>query len=85
MSAMSRDSREGATARAETATGELLVLSEIRLYREGLARLIGQALGSTVRTASTAADAVDVLLQETADVVLIDLAARCLIRELRVD
>src|SRR6185369_7420413 len=56
------------------ATGELLVLSEIRLYREGLARLIGQALGSTVRTASTAADAVDVLLQEPADVVLIDLA-----------
>jgi len=74
MSAMSCDRGEGATAQAGAPTGGLLILSEIRLYREGLARLTGQVLGSTVRTASSADAAMDLLLQEAAGVVLIDLA-----------
>ncbi len=59
----------------DTPMSRLLILSEICLYREGLVRLVTQAIEpAVVRTASTVDVALDLLLQEPADVVLIDLA-----------
>jgi len=64
----------GATGR-ESPRSRLLILSEICLYREGLARLVTQAIApDDVRTAGTIEVAVGLLREEPADVALIDLA-----------
>lgn len=52
----------------------LVVVSEVRLYREGLARLVSHAIESTsVRTAGSGEGALDLLAREPAEVVLLDL------------
>lgn len=66
---------EAVAAGRAPSVSRLLILSEICLYREGLARLVTQAIdAAVVRTASTLDDALGRLSEEPADVVLIDLA-----------
>jgi two-component system nitrate/nitrite response regulator NarL len=53
----------------------LVVVSEVRLYREGLARLVGNAIESaTVRTTGSGEGALGLLEVESAEVVLLDLS-----------
>lgn len=66
---------ESEAAGRAPSVSRVIILSEICLYREGLARLVTQAIdAAAVRTASTLDVALGQLSEEQADVVLIDLA-----------
>lgn len=66
---------EAPSAAERESPQRLLILSDIRLYREGLAQLVDQALPNVhVRTAASAELARTQMEEEPAEVLLIDLA-----------
>jgi DNA-binding NarL/FixJ family response regulator len=67
---------DGASERGVGAT-RLLIIAEVRLYREGLAQILGREQGvQVVSTAASRQDALSVIDRSEADIALVDMAMK---------